>query len=79
MRYSKIARSKTGASQMYFFDGPAVSERRSVVRKKEKYQVSTFSLWNSDFGDLFRLFSKMAIPTATKTSRLYATRVEQSW
>lgn len=56
MRYSKIVRSKTGASQMYFYDGPAVSERRSVVRKMEKYQVSTFSLWNRNFGMYFDSF-----------------------
>ena len=48
-KYNRIVKSKTGASQMYMYDGPALSERRSVVRMRGKDQVSTFFLWNRDF------------------------------
>lgn len=41
-KYNRIVKSKTGASQMYMYDGPALSERRSVVSKRGKDQVSTF-------------------------------------
>ena len=35
-KYNRIVRSKAGASQMYVYGGPALSERRSVVKKKGK-------------------------------------------
>jgi hypothetical protein len=34
VRYNDIVRSKAGATQMYKYDGAALSERRSVIRKK---------------------------------------------
>ncbi|PMD53937.1 P-loop containing nucleoside triphosphate hydrolase protein [Hyaloscypha bicolor E] len=37
-KYNKIVRSPSGASQMYIYNGPALSERRSVVRKDSKDQ-----------------------------------------
>jgi hypothetical protein len=35
-RYNAIVRSEAGATQMYKYDGPALSERRSVIRKKRE-------------------------------------------
>ena len=55
-KYNRIVKSKTGASQMYMYDGPALSERRSVVRKRGKDQVSTFFLWNRDFRFFILIF-----------------------
>ncbi len=40
-KYNRIVRSKAGSSQMYVYGGPALSERRSVVKKKTKDNVRT--------------------------------------
>ncbi len=43
-KYNKIVRSKSGASQMFNHNGPALSERRSVVKKERKEVVGPFTL-----------------------------------
>ena len=39
-KYNKIVRSKPGATQMYSYNGEAVSDRRSVIRSLENDAVS---------------------------------------
>jgi hypothetical protein len=75
LKYNRIVKSKTGASQMYIYDRPALSERRSVVRKRGKDQVSTSFLWNRDFWFFILFFSRRM----TKMNELSATRAKQSW
>jgi hypothetical protein len=38
-KYSKIVRSDPGKSQMYIYDGPALSETRSVVQRQPRDSV----------------------------------------
>ena len=38
-KYNKIVRSKPGATQMYAYNGDALSDRRSVIRSKESDSV----------------------------------------
>jgi hypothetical protein len=49
-KYNRIVRSPSGASQMYIYNGPALSERRSVVKKDSKDQASSIS---TDWSFLF--------------------------
>jgi hypothetical protein len=39
-KYNRIVRSQPGSSQMYVYDGPALSERRSVVKKSNRDNVN---------------------------------------
>jgi hypothetical protein len=43
-KYNRIVRSPSGAKQMFMYHGPALSERRSVVKRERKDQVSTVSV-----------------------------------
>ena len=43
-KYNKIVRSKPGATQMYSYNGEAVSDKRSVIRSIETDAVSIRSL-----------------------------------
>ena len=43
-KYNRIVRSPSGAKQMFMYNGPALSERRSVVKRERKDQVSTASV-----------------------------------
>jgi hypothetical protein len=76
-KYNKIVRSKAGASQMYIYNGPALSERRSVVRKEGKDQVSNFDPPLIAHADVPS--RRMTIPTTTKKSQAQATSAKPSW
>jgi hypothetical protein len=40
-KYNKIVRSKSGATQMYMYDGVALSERRSVIKARVRDTVGS--------------------------------------
>ena len=43
-KYNKIVRSKSGATQMYSYDGEAVSNRQSAVRFRDDDEASFWAL-----------------------------------